>query len=101
MTITATSLLAFANTMAASAVVILAFSLLAYTFTYNFRTAVARTFAIILACVMITYSSEVALDRLVTLDPAKFWLRFQWIGIALLPAAALSMGYRCPNQWFD
>lgn len=84
--ITFTSILAFANNLASSVVVILAFSLLAYTLTYNFRTAVARTFAIILACVMVVYASEVALDQVIDAQSAQHWLRFQWLGIALLPA---------------
>jgi hypothetical protein len=84
--ITFTSILAFANNLASSVVVILAFSLLAYTLTYNFRTTVARTFSIILACVMVVYASEVALDQVVNARSAQHWLRFQWIGIALLPA---------------
>jgi hypothetical protein len=70
-----------------SVVVILAFSLLAYMFTYNFRSTVARRFAWLLACVMVTYASEVALTRVVSAESAERWLRFEWLGIALLPAA--------------
>ncbi|MCB0046791.1 MAG: hypothetical protein H6642_12730 [Caldilineaceae bacterium] len=84
--LTFTHVLAFINVLTASAIVILAFSLLAYTFTYNFRTQVARAFAIILACVMATYASDVALDQVVRAGPAERWLRFQWLGIAMLPA---------------
>jgi len=69
--ITFTSILAFANNLASSVVVILAFSLLAYTLTYNFRTTVARTFSIILACVMVVYASEVALDQVVNARSAQ------------------------------
>ncbi|HXF62528.1 MAG TPA: histidine kinase N-terminal 7TM domain-containing protein [Caldilineaceae bacterium] len=76
----------FINVALSSVLVILAFSLLAYTLTYNFRDAVARWFALLLFCVMITYASEVALDRVVTAASANRWLRFQWLGIALLPA---------------
>src|SRR5690606_8500766 len=68
-------------------VVILAFSLLAYTLTYNFRDSVARRFALLLACVALSYASEVALDRVVTAESANRWLRLQWLGIAMLPAA--------------
>jgi hypothetical protein len=73
-----------------SAVVILAFSLLAYTFVYNFRTAVARRFAILLACVMVVYAGDVALTRAASEASAERWLRFQWLGIALMPAAYYS-----------
>ena len=80
-------LLFFANTLASSVVVILAFSLLAYTLTYNFRNPVARRFALLLTCVMVTYAADVALARVITPGSAARWLRFQWLGIALLPWA--------------
>ncbi|MFN8444631.1 MAG: histidine kinase N-terminal 7TM domain-containing protein [Caldilineaceae bacterium] len=82
-----TELLAFANVVASSIVVIIAFSLLAYTLTYNFRSGVAQFYALLLACVMITYASEVALSRVDSAASAGHWLRFEWLGIALLPAA--------------
>lgn len=81
------NLLTFLNVAVSSIIVILAFSLLAYTFTYNFRNWVARSFAILLGCVMVAYASDVALNRLVLSSSADRWLRFQWIGVALLPAA--------------
>lgn len=82
-----TQLLEFINVALSSVLVILAFSLLAYTLTYNFRDAVARWFALLLACVVVTYASEVALDRVVSAASANRWLRLQWLGIAMLPAA--------------
>ncbi len=82
-----TQLLDFLNVALSSVVVILAFSLLAYTLTYNFRDSVARRFALLLACVALSYASEVALDRVVTAESANRWLRLQWLGIAMLPAA--------------
>ena len=85
-----THLLAFSNVMMSSVVVILAFSLMAYTFTYNFLSPVARRFALLLTCVMVTYASDVALERVITAESAEHWLRFQWLGIALLPAASYS-----------
>src|SRR4051794_41165419 len=80
-------LLDFANVALSSVVVILAFSLLGYTLTYNFRVSVARWFALLLACVVIVYASEVALDGVATAASANRWLRLQWLGIAMLPAA--------------
>lgn len=86
--LTVASLLTFLNVALSSVLVILAFSLLAYTLTYNFRSRVARWFAFLLACVAITYASEVALDRVTSAMSAERWLRMQWLGIALLPAAS-------------
>jgi hypothetical protein len=80
--------LAYFNVALSSIVVILAFSLLAYTLTYNFRSKVARWFAFLLFCVALVYSGDVALDRVVSAESAGRWLRLQWLGIALLPAAS-------------
>ncbi len=79
--------LVFLDGLVASVVVILAFSLLAYSLTYNFRHPVARRFALLLGLVMITYAAEVSLNRVITETSAERWLRFQWVGIALLPWA--------------
>jgi hypothetical protein len=81
------NLLDFLNVALSSVVVILAFSLLAYTLTYNFRDSVARWFALLLACVVLVFASEVALDRVFNALSAYRWLKLQWLGIAILPAA--------------
>jgi len=81
------SILTKINVMMASIVIILAFSLIAYTFIYNFRTWVARTFALLLFCVMCTYIGDIALTRVEDVLSTAQWLRFQWLGIALLPVA--------------
>ena len=92
-TLTLTDALGFLNGLVSSVVVILAFSLLAYNLTYNFRHPVARRFAFLLGLVMVTYASEVALTRVNGADSATHWLRFQWLGIALLPWAYYSFSY--------
>jgi hypothetical protein len=79
--------LAFANVLVLSTVVILSFALLAYNFTYSFRVSVARRFSLVLFCIMIVYASEVAVARLADPGAAGAWLRFEWLGIALMPAA--------------
>ena len=84
----ATSILTSLNVLASSVLAILAFSLFAYTLTYNFRNNVARRYALVLLCVMLVYSGDVALDRITSAESAARWLRFQWFGIAMLPAAA-------------
>ena len=93
MTLTLADALGFLNTLVSSVVVILAFSLLAYTLTYNFRHPVARRFAFLLGLVMVTYASEVALTQVVSADSASKWLRFEWLGIALLPGAYFAFSY--------
>jgi hypothetical protein len=75
------------NVLVASAVIIVAFSLLAYTLTYNFGSSAARRFALLLACMIITYTGDVALNRVASAESANRWLRFQWLGVAMLPFA--------------
>lgn len=77
----------FVNVVISSAVIIVAFSLLAYTLTYNFRSSAARRYALLLTCVVITFTGDVALNRIDSTGAANLWLRFQWLGIAMLPAA--------------
>lgn len=79
-------ILDFANLMLASAVAVLAFSLLAYILAYNVRTRVGRAFAALMACVLIVYTGDVLL-ALATSDQATLWLRLQWLGIPFVPAA--------------
>ncbi|MFQ5812726.1 MAG: histidine kinase N-terminal 7TM domain-containing protein [Anaerolineae bacterium] len=83
------SMLAFANLILSSAIVIIAFSLLVYILTHNLRSAVARSFCALIAFVTVVYVGDVALPRIETLEAAIPWLRFQWLGIAFVPAAYL------------
>ncbi|MCB0137504.1 MAG: hypothetical protein KDD75_20540, partial [Caldilineaceae bacterium] len=83
-----TDILNFVNMLTSSVLVILTFSLLSYTLTYNFRTSVARRFALLLAFVMLVYAADVALGRVLSAESANRWLRLQWLGITMVPAAA-------------
>ncbi len=89
--ITFVGLLARLNLVLSSATVIVAFSLLAYLLVHNFRNPVARTFCLLLAFVTIVYAGDVFLDAVMVTEvaPIRFWLRFQWLGIAFVPAAYL------------
>jgi len=77
------------NEVISSAIIILAFSLFVYTFTSNLKNPVGRSFAVLLACMCFTYAGDVALFKVDTLAAAIPWLKFQWIGIAFIPAAYL------------
>ena len=83
------AILAFANLILSSAIVIIAFSLLVYILTHNLRSSVARSFCALIAFVTVVYVGDVALPRIETLEAAIPWLRFQWLGIAFVPAAYL------------
>jgi hypothetical protein len=87
--ISVVSLLSALNRALASAIVILAFSLLIYIFTHNLRSTVARSFSALIACMCITYVGDVALSKTTSMAEAVPWLKIQWIGIAFTPAAYL------------
>ncbi|MCB0215374.1 MAG: hypothetical protein KDH92_01980 [Chloroflexi bacterium] len=83
------------NIVLSSLTVLIAFSLAAYLFVYNFRSAVARSFVLLLALVALVFTGDVFLSttRMPADSPATlFWLRFQWLGIAFVAPAFLHFG---------
>ncbi|MCS6906578.1 MAG: histidine kinase N-terminal 7TM domain-containing protein [Anaerolineales bacterium] len=77
------------NQLLTAGIAITAFSLLIYALSFNLRERVTRSFATILACVTIVSVSE-ALSSVAESDFwRELWLRAEWIGIAILPAAYL------------
>lgn len=80
------SLLEFANLVLSSAILILTFSLFVYILTFNLHSRVGRAFAALLLGMVIVYSGDIVLPRV---EWQEFWLRFQWLGIAFVPAAYL------------
>jgi hypothetical protein len=83
--------LSFGNLVLSSAIAILALSLLAYIVAYNFHSGVARAFCALLACVLVVYSGDILEARASTAAASAMWLRFQWLGIAFIPAAYLHL----------
>ena len=70
-------------------VAITAFSFLLYSLTFNLRDRVARSFALILAIVVIVFSTQ-AISSVNTLaSEINFLLHVQWIGIIFIPPAYL------------
>lgn len=70
-------------------IAVTAFSLLLYSLAFNLKDKVARTFAGIMLCLVIVFSSEsfgTTSENPLMID---FWLRVQWIGIILLPPTYL------------
>ncbi|OQY45454.1 MAG: hypothetical protein B6242_10300 [Anaerolineaceae bacterium 4572_78] len=67
----------------------LAFSLFAFIITYNRRSSIGRSFSALLACVCFAYVGDVAIFQVNSLENAIPWLKFQWVGIAFIPAAYL------------
>ncbi len=78
------------NVVLTSGIVIVSCALLLYLIIYNPHNDLGRSFAALLACVMLTYLVDLALFNVEDANTATPWLRFQWVGIAFIPAAYLS-----------
>ena len=77
------------NQLLTAGIAITAFSLLMYALSFNLRDRVARSFAVILACVMLVFVSDAIGSVSASSAELSFWLRIQWVGIVFLPAAYL------------
>jgi N-terminal 7TM region of histidine kinase len=75
------------NEAVTAATVIVAASMLLYNLMHSLRDRVVRTSSILLGCVSVTYIGDVFVAISRTPQSAEAWLRFQWIGIAFMPAA--------------
>lgn len=88
-TVTITGVLSLGNLILSAANVIVAFSLLVYILSHNFRNSVARAFCALLAFVTIVHVGDVILINVDAPETRFLWLKFQWLGIAFIPAAYL------------
>ena len=75
------------NSFLTAGIAITAFSLLLYALSFNLRDRVARSFAIILLCVVTVFVGEALSSVALQSRQLEFWLRLQWVGIVFLPAA--------------
>lgn len=75
------------NQLITAGIAITALSLLFYALTFNLQDRVARSFAIILLCVVIVFVAEAIGSAANNSTRMEFWLRLQWIGIIFLPPA--------------
>ncbi len=82
-------ILSVANPILLSANVILGFSLFVYVFAHNFRSPVARAFCALTALVSWVLVVQLVAGLVTAPVAASIWLRLQWAGIALVPAAYL------------
>ena len=77
------------NDLLTAGIAITAFSLLLYALSFNLRDRVARSFAIILLCVVFVSVGDAIANNSNTASQWEFWMRIQWIGIIFLPPAYL------------
>jgi len=79
------------NNILTAGIAITAFSLFLYALSFNLRDRVARSFAIILLCVVVVFTSEALQNKTVPNWGIELLLRLQWIGIIFLPPAYLHL----------
>jgi hypothetical protein len=79
------------NQILTAGIAITAFSLFLYSLSFNLRDRVARSFAIILLCVVVVFTAEALQDRSLSIPTIDLFLRLQWFGIVFLPAAYLHL----------
>lgn len=77
------------NQILAAGVAITAFSLLLYALTFNLQDRVARSFAMILACVVVVFTAKAIGSTMANTSAIGFWLHLQWAGTLFLPPAYL------------
>lgn len=79
------------NNILTAGIAITAFSLFLYALSFNLRDRVARSFAIILLCVVVVFTTEALQNRTVPDWGIELLLRIQWIGIIFLPPSYLHL----------
>jgi len=79
------------NQILTAGIAITAFSLFLYALSFNLRDRVARSFAIILLCVVIVFTAEALQDESLAKITIDLLLHLQWFGIVFLPAAYLHL----------
>jgi hypothetical protein len=77
------------NEILTAGIAITAFSLLLYALTFNLKDRVARSFAMILVCVVVVFTAEALGGIAVDASNIEFWYKLQWLGIVLLPPTYL------------
>ncbi len=79
------------NDILTAGIAITAFSLFLYALSFNLRDRVARSFAIILLCVVVVFTSEALESSATASNIIILFLRLEWLGIIFLPPAYFHM----------
>src|SRR3990172_7232967 len=79
------------NDILTAGIAITAFSLFLYALSFNLRDRVARSFAIILLCVVVVFTSEALESSAASPEIVALFLRLEWLGIIFLPPAYLHL----------
>jgi hypothetical protein len=79
------------NSILTAGIAITAFSLFLYALSFNLRDRVARSFAIILLCVVVVFTTEALQNNSMPNWGLDLLLRLQWVGIIFLPPSYLHL----------
>ncbi|HET9910781.1 MAG TPA: hypothetical protein VFQ13_02770 [Anaerolineales bacterium] len=79
------------NNILTAGIAITAFSLFLYALSFNLRDRVARSFAIILLCVVVVFTTEALQNKSIPDWGLELLLRLQWVGIIFLPPSYLHL----------
>ncbi len=79
------------NQILTAGIAITAFSLFLYALSFNLRDRVARSFAVILLCVVTVFTSEALESASTSPQIINLFLRLEWFGIIFLPATYLHL----------
>ncbi len=79
------------NQILTAGIAITAFSLFLYSLSFNLRDRVARSFAIILLCVVVIFTAEALQDNSASIRTLEVLMRIQWFGLVFLPSAYLHL----------
>src|SRR5512143_1349386 len=79
------------NEIITAGIAITAFSLFFYALSFNLRDRVARSFALIMLCVVIIFTAEAVGTTVDSSAAVQFFFRLQWVGLVFLPAAYLHL----------
>lgn len=77
------------NQLLTAGIAITAFSLLLYALTFNLRDRVARSFTMILVCVVVVFVCDAISGTIIDIPVLLVWFKLQWVGIIFLPSAYL------------
>ena len=88
---TTLTVLLFLNELVTAGIAILAFSLAVYIFVNNFRSGVAWGFLALLGSLLVVYVGDLVVPYVTKPESVQRWLRLQWLGIGLMPAAYLHL----------
>jgi hypothetical protein len=86
-----TTILLQLNDLLSAAVLIVAFSLLAYIALQNWHTPIARALCVLLAGVVIVSGGDVLIGQAVSDTTIDFLLRAQWLGIVCIPSGYIHL----------